>query len=70
MTAAKQYNKIGYKTLIISAKYNNGINEVKKLLDNKTCLFMGNSGVGKSTLINKLCKNMILYIKDLFPCTK
>jgi len=57
MTAAKQYNKIGYKTLIISAKYNNGINEVKKLLDNKTCLFMGNSGVGKSTLINKLCKN-------------
>ena len=48
------YNKIGYKTLITSAKQKIGIEELKKVLKNKISVFSGNSGVGKSSLINAL----------------
>jgi len=43
------YNKIGIPTLI-----NTDIAKLKTLLKEKTIALMGNSGVGKSTLINKL----------------
>jgi len=43
------YNKIGISTLI-----NTEIIEIKKLLKNKAVALLGNSGVGKSTLINTL----------------
>lgn len=48
------YNSIGYKTLSISARTGEGLTSLSSLLKNKTTLFSGNSGVGKSTLINDL----------------
>ena len=48
------YNKVGYKTLITSAKQKIGIEELRKTLKNKISVFSGNSGVGKSSLINAL----------------
>ena len=48
------YNKIGYKTLVTSAKQKIGIEELRKTLKNKISVFSGNSGVGKSSLINAL----------------
>lgn len=48
------YTKIGYKCLPISATKNIGIDEVKNLMKNKTTLFSGHSGVGKTTLINTI----------------
>lgn len=48
------YESIGYKTVLISAKKNIGIDDVKELIKGKISLFSGNSGVGKSTLINEL----------------
>lgn len=48
------YTKIGYKCLSISATKNIGIDEVKNLMKNKTTLFSGHSGVGKTTLINTI----------------
>ena len=48
------YEKIGYKVLETEAKEGVGIKELKKELLNNTNVFSGNSGVGKSTLINSI----------------
>lgn len=46
------YENIGYKVLITSAKEKQGIEEVRKVLQGKVSAFSGNSGVGKSTILN------------------
>ena len=51
------YKKIGFNSLSISAKFDKKIKKLKSILKNKTSLFIGNSGVGKSTLINRLSYN-------------
>lgn len=48
-----EYSKIGYRCISLSA-LNDNINEVKSIVENKNNLISGHSGVGKSTLINKL----------------
>ncbi len=48
------YENIGYKCICVSAIKGQGINDVKINLKGKTTLFSGNSGVGKSTLLNLL----------------
>lgn len=46
------YEKVGYHCLKISAKKNIGMEELKMRMQNKTNVFSGHSGVGKSTIIN------------------
>lgn len=48
------YHTIGYTCLQISATTGFGMDEVRPLLEGKITLLSGNSGVGKSTLINRL----------------
>lgn len=48
------YTGIGYQCLKISAKTGNGIEMLQSIMANKVNVFSGHSGVGKSTLINKL----------------
>ncbi|MEE1316706.1 MAG: ribosome small subunit-dependent GTPase A, partial [Prevotella sp.] len=48
------YDTVGYHCLSISATENIGIDELKALLHGKITLFSGNSGVGKSTLLNAI----------------
>jgi ribosome biogenesis GTPase len=48
------YETIGYECRIVSAETGEGIEELRPLLDDKITLLSGNSGVGKSTLINRL----------------
>ncbi len=48
------YKNAGYKCLSISGKKSINIDNLKKVMINKSCVFSGHSGVGKSTLINKL----------------
>ena len=59
-----EYSKIGYRCISLSA-LNDNINEVKSIVENKNNLISGHSGVGKSTLINKLlgtcCKIFIFF---------
>ena len=47
------YSAIGYKCIEISVIENINIETLKEELNNKTTLISGNSGVGKSSLINK-----------------
>ena len=48
------YEKIGYKVIKTNAKNGTGVEELREVLKNKITAFSGNSGVGKSTLINSL----------------
>lgn len=48
----KIYEKIGYKVIITDAKNKQGIEDLKAEMKNNINAFSGNSGVGKSTLIN------------------
>lgn len=46
------YETVGYQCLQVSAKSGEGIEHLKTLLKGKVTLLSGNSGVGKSTMIN------------------
>jgi len=48
------YQNVGYECIETSGKKNINIDKVKKMMANKSCVFSGHSGVGKSTLINNL----------------
>ena len=48
----KIYSEIGYNIILTNAKQRKGIEELKEMLKNNVNAFSGNSGVGKSTLIN------------------
>ena len=48
------YETIGYPTFMVSAIDTDSLRNIKEFLKGKTTLVSGNSGVGKSTLINSL----------------
>lgn len=54
------YRSIGYKVLHVSALDGSGIDELRNVLAGKISLVAGNSGVGKSTLINRLIPGLDL----------
>lgn len=59
------YEMAGYQCLKISAKNEIGINELKQMMTDKTNVFSGHSGVGKSTIINSLQSNIILKTGEI-----
>ncbi|MDR3188487.1 MAG: ribosome small subunit-dependent GTPase A [Prevotellaceae bacterium] len=62
---AKTYSAAGYQTLKTSIKVKDDINLIKSLLTNKITLFSGNSGVGKSSLINALNPQLNLRVGEI-----
>ncbi len=54
------YTKAGFKTIVVSNKDRSGVDSVKSVLKGKTSAFTGNSGVGKTSLINNLCPDLNL----------
>lgn len=59
------YSNIGYRVIGISAKKRENIDQVKELMLGKTSMFSGNSGVGKSTLINALEPGLELKTSEI-----
>ena len=59
------YEKIGYTVARISLQQNKNIDEIKSLLNDKTTLISGHSGVGKSTFINAILSNVQIKTKDV-----
>lgn len=51
------YNNAGYKVMFASATEKEGVEAVKKVLQNKSTVFAGPSGVGKSSMLNALTKD-------------
>jgi len=54
------YTTIGYNCYLVSTKTGEGLEQIKELLKGKITLFSGNSGVGKSTLINTILPGLNL----------
>lgn len=61
----KMYEQAGYKLFLISVKQNLGVEEVEKELKDKTTLFSGHSGVGKSAFINVVLPDLQLRTHDV-----
>ena len=59
------YEKCGYKVLFISVKEDKGLDELKELLRGKTTTLAGPSGVGKSSLLNKLVPDALMQTGEL-----
>ena len=59
------YEKIGYRVMIISATVDRSLTEVEDALRNRITLLSGNSGVGKSTLLNRLNPELSLKTGSL-----
>lgn len=57
------YEPLGYKIVYTSATEHKGIKAFEKLLDGKTSVLCGNSGVGKSSLINAINPELNLSTK-------
>ena len=54
------YSKTGYSVVVTSADDGSGTEELKELLEGKISAFTGNSGVGKSSLLNCLAPHFVL----------
>ena len=59
------YESIGYKIIQTNAKEGIKVEEIKALLEGETTAFAGNSGVGKSTLINSIFEQELTQEGDI-----
>ncbi len=64
------YQSIGYKVSYLSVKEQIGTAEFKQQLNDKTHIFLGQSGVGKSSLINELTPNLNLRVNEISKKSK
>lgn len=55
----KEYERLGIKYVKTSTVKNEGIENLKKLISGKMVVFIGHSGVGKSSLINAISGNLM-----------
>ncbi|HEY8388402.1 MAG TPA: ribosome small subunit-dependent GTPase A [Parasegetibacter sp.] len=62
---ADMYQSIGYQVFSMSLLKNEGVDEIKEVLANKTTLLSGHSGVGKSSFLNAIFPELNLRTKDV-----
>lgn len=61
----EMYAAIGYRTILMSVKTNEGVDELKSVLENKITLMSGHSGVGKSSFLNSIFPELKLKTQDV-----
>ena len=59
------YETVGYECRQVSAETGDGVDALHALLEGKVTLLSGNSGVGKSTLINRLVPGVCLRTAEI-----
>lgn len=61
----KEYGKTSFRTVCCSAVDNYGIDEILSIVSDKVCAFTGNSGVGKSSILNAIDPALGLPTNDI-----
>ena len=54
------YSKAGFPVITTSAETGEGVEQLRELIKGKLTAFTGNSGVGKSSILNRLCPDLAL----------
>lgn len=62
---AEVYRKSGFATHCVSSLNGGGVEEIRRAIEGKICVFSGNSGVGKSTLLNALIPDLQLETGEI-----
>ncbi|MGG3466624.1 ribosome small subunit-dependent GTPase A [Neobacillus pocheonensis] len=65
MDYAAQYQTAGYEVILTSSETETGIEQLNPHLENKISVFAGQSGVGKSSLLNVLRPDLELKTNDI-----
>jgi ribosome biogenesis GTPase len=64
------YNQLGVPTLLTSAKTGAGIDELRDRLAGRQTVFSGQSGVGKSSLLNAVQPDLGLHVREVSEATQ
>ncbi len=59
------YKSAGFPVVLTCTTTGKGVDELKKLISGKICAFAGNSGVGKSSLLNLICNRSDLQTGEI-----
>ena len=59
------YERIGYPIALTSSKTGDGVDDMRRALAGKTSVFVGKSGVGKTSLLNVVQPGLGLYVKEI-----
>ncbi|OGG50450.1 MAG: ribosome small subunit-dependent GTPase A [Candidatus Handelsmanbacteria bacterium RIFCSPLOWO2_12_FULL_64_10] len=68
-SAASLYERIGYRTLPISAAHGTGVESVREAIREAVSVFLGPSGTGKTTLLNALQPGLGLQVGEVSRAT-
>jgi ribosome biogenesis GTPase len=63
------YRDIGYPLVLTSALTGEGVNQFKQALQGRTSVFLGKSGVGKTSFLNALQPDLGLRVKEVSQVT-
>ena len=66
----EMYEPLGYEIIFTSALEKSGIDDFEELIADKICVLCGNSGVGKTSIINALDENLQLKTKNISEKTQ
>lgn len=61
----KIYSNAGFKTIVTSSQSGKGCDDILSLLEGKISAFTGNSGVGKSSLLNRIFPDLALQTGEV-----
>ncbi len=67
--AVQDYRRIGYPVILVSALTGEGLGDLKQALQGRTSVFLGKSGVGKTSLLNVLQPGLELRVNEVSRAT-